>query len=562
LSLAATLLVAGATVAARQPTRPVVPAVQPTSRVVAAVQPHTPMVAAEQDAEYRAALDLLYDGRPAECGARLAALEAAHPEDAVPAYLQALALEWTLEQRPESTDLDRVVEQAATRAWAAADARLRRDAADVRARFARGAASGVRSRYHLFRLHRAQAARTAAEMREDLLAARAQDPRDADVLFGLGLYDYYADVLPRFARVLRFLAGLPSGNRARGLLAIEGARRSSVLHGVEAQAQLYEIHAFYEDDPERAAEEMADLFRRYPGWPLWGLKLAEHLRDRLGDYAGSEAVSRALLKRADDAQGTPGPGAMALARLSLGRTLLLDLRPDEARRVLLPIEDGLPGERALGAQARMLLGRSLELEGDREGAAAHYRVAAASADQEWRRRAQTALSRPLSAEEVAGRRRLGALRRARRAGRADEVAARAREVLAAWPASREAALAAAGEDLRAGRPGRLRVPEVEEARGDEPPWLVPWSRLLRAQAADLAGDREAAVVLYKKVYASARRRAELRQAAATGLRAPFRPETPRAAPSVPARTRGSTLPTAPGAGFLAVRPFSTATSTG
>ena len=562
MSAAAALLLAAAAVAAQQPNSQVVAAVQPTSSVVAAEQPHTAVVAAEHDAEYRAALDLLYDGRPAECQARLGALETEHPDDPMPVYLQALALEWTLEQRPESTELDRAVEQAAERAWSAADARLRHDGSDARARFARGAASGVRCRYHLFRLHRAAAARAAAQMREDLLLARAQDPQDADVLFGLGLYDYYVDALPRFARLLRFLARMPSGNRARGLAAIERAARSSRLHGVEAQAQLFEIYAFYEDDADRAAEEMQDLVRRYPGWPLWPLKLAEHLRARLGDYAGSEALTRALIQRADDPHAAAGPGAVALARLSLGSTLLLDLRPDEARRVLLPLEGGLPGSPSVAAQARLLMGRSLELEGDRDAAVAQYRVAAASTDAEWRPRAQTALKHPLTPEEVIGRRALGALRRAREAGRAEEAAARAREVLAAWPLSREAALAAAEEDLRTGRPARLRVPEVEEARGDEPAWLVPWSRLLRAQAADLAGYREAAVVLYKKVYERACRRAELRLAAAEGLRAPFRPETPRAAPSAPAGTRGTSLPTAPGAGLLVVRRFSTATSTG
>jgi hypothetical protein len=108
----------------------------------------------------------------------------------------------------------------------------------------------------------------------------------------------------------------------------------------------------------------------------------------------------------------------------------------------------------------------------------------------------------------------------------------------------------------------VRVPEVETTRDDEPPWLVPWSRLLRAQAADLAGQRETALGLYKKVYEDWRRRAELRQAAAEGLRAPFRPEAPRSAPSAPAPTRGTSLSTAPGAGLLALTRFSTATSTG
>jgi hypothetical protein len=494
------------------------------------------VVASPADREYRAALDLLYDGRWAEAQARLRDLEQSHPDDPVPIYLQALALAWTLEQQPESAALDRTLEQAADRAWTAADMRLRADPDDARARFARGAASGVRSRYHLFRAHRAEAARTAAQMREDLLAARARDPEDADVQFGLGLYDYYVDVLPRFARLLRFLSRLPGGDRARGLRAIEEAARASTLHAVEARVQLYEIHAFYEDDPEAAAADMEELALRYPGWPLWGLKLAEHLRDRLGAYAESAEVARRLLGAGDAAKAEAGTAAFALARLSLGESLLLDLRPEEARLALLPLLDASPDQPALGARARLLLGRSLELEGEREGALAHYR--AAVPDRDARKRAQAALAHPLSATEVEGRRQLALARRARESGRGREAATHAQQALSAWPDAREATLIVAERELREGGGESARVPPVDETREGEPPWLVPWSRLLRARQADARGEREIAVGLYKQVYAHACRRADLREAAADGLRSPFRPEMPRATPSVPARTSG------------------------
>jgi hypothetical protein len=503
--------------------------------VAAAPQPMRSVVAAEQDREYRAAMDLLYDGRGTEAQARLSRLEEAHPEDPVPVYLQALALAWIVEQRPDATALDRTLEQAADRAWTAADARVRADPSDARARFARGASSGVRSRHHLFRLRRAEAARAAAQMREDLRVARAQDPGDADVLFGLGLYDYYVDVLPRAARLLRLLARLPGGDRARGLAAIEEASRASTLHAVEAQVQLYEIRAFYEDDPEAAAAEMEGLFLRYPGWPLWGLKLAEHLRDRVGAYAESEAVARQVIAAVKGPAPDPATGALALARLSLAQSQLLDLRPEEARRTLLPILGGPTGSPGLAAQAHVLLGRSLELEGDGDGAAAHYRAAASAADHEWRRRAKEAIAHPLSPAEVSGRQRLARARRARESGRAEEAAAQARAALEAWPQSREAALVVAEEDVRAGRAKEALVPEVDAARADEPPWLVTWSRLLRAQKADLAGDRERAVGLYKQVYAHPLRRPELRAAAEAGLRAPF--PVPDLAASPPPRVK-------------------------
>jgi len=328
---------------------------------------------------------------------------------------------------------------------------------------------------------------------------------------------------------------------------------------VEARVQLYEIHAFYEDDPEAAAADMEELARRYPGWPLWRLKLAEHLRDRLGAYAESGAVARRMLDASETVRSEAGPGALALARLSLGESLLLDLRPEEARQALLPLLDAGAGRPALAARARLLIGRSLELEGESDGAAAHYR--AASADRESRKRAQSALARPLSAAEVEGRQRLALARRAREAGRGDLAAARAREALSAWPAAREAALIVAEQALREGGE-EAHVPSIDEARADEPPWLVAWSRLLRARQADARGQRALALDLYKKVYEHDSRRTDLRDGAAEGLRSPFHPDGPRAVPSAPARDRRTSIPTAPGAGFLDVSRFSTAACTG
>ncbi|HZM53083.1 MAG TPA: hypothetical protein VFE68_21440, partial [Vicinamibacteria bacterium] len=112
------------------------------------------VVASPSDRDYRAALDLLYDGRADAAQARLRELERAHPGDPVPVYLQALVLAWIVEQQPETTARDRELEEAADRAFSVADARLRADPEDARALFARGAARGVRSRHHLFRAQR------------------------------------------------------------------------------------------------------------------------------------------------------------------------------------------------------------------------------------------------------------------------------------------------------------------------------------------------------------------------------------------------------------------------
>ena len=490
------------------------------------------LLAGPHDEAYRQALDQLYDGDAAGAFERLTALNRTQP-DPIGAYLEALVLCWRLEQRLD-TGLDKDFIKAAERARAVADARLESEPDDLRALFARGAAFGVESRYHLFRLHRRDAARTAARMREDLLAVRRQNPAGKDALFGAGLYDYYADVLPRIVKVLRFFTGIPGGDRQRGLSAIEEARQGSLLHETEVQVQLYEIYAFYEKKPDRALAEMRALRRRYPHWPLWGLKLAEHLRERMGLYGESADVARDLLRAGESGDPRYTGVAGAMARMALGEALLLDLRTAEARQELLAVRE-VPGAPPVAARARLLLGRSLELEGDRDGAMAHYRLAAQSSERPLKKEAEAALEKPMPGAQVRSWQLIAQARRLREANRRTDALEKYRLALRAWPASKEAALAVAEDDLRRARADEAAAVAGAVADADEvePAWLSAWARLLLAQARDLDGQREAARKLYQQVVEAPCGQEELRLRAREGLRRPFVSENARAAPSQP-----------------------------
>jgi len=199
--------------------------------------------------------------------------------------------------------------------------------------------------------------------------------------------------------------------------------------------------------------------------------------------------------------------------------------------VLLSVRDGLPAAPWLATRARLLLGRSLELEGDREGAEVHYRVAAATTDRELRRWAQSALSAPVPAAEVRAMPLLAEGRRHREAGRRRESAEAFAAALRAWPDCQEAAVRAAEDELGHGRakPAREILSRLPGG-ATRPPWVRPWSWLLLAQAEDLDGDREAALRLYKKVHDEPYGRAELRNLSAAGLRRRFVPREPTVPP--------------------------------
>ena len=482
--------------------------------------------AADPDLELRSSLELVYQGRVDDALVRLRAAADARPDDPMAAYLLALALCWKVEQQPESEELDGELQSRAAMAVARADAVLERKPDDVRALFARGASHGALSRYHLFRLHRTEAARSAVRMRADLTRVRALDPQHEDALFGLGLYDYYADVLSRAAKVIRFLARIPGGDRQRGLASIEEAAGRSTLHRTEARVQLFEIYAFYEARPGRAMDQLDELRRLYPTHPLWALRAVEHLRARLGAYADAVAAGREILARA--ARGEPnyrGPWVPALARLEMGHALVSDLRPAEARPILLAVKEGIPGYAAAAARARYLLGRSLEMEGDREGALAHYRIAAGGADKEWRDRASAAVSTPMASARVRALAALGEARRRREAKRGEDVALLAREALRHWPQSMEAALTLVDERLLAGDAAGAAAawPRPDPQQQADTPWLRPWEWLLEAERHDLEGRREEAVQQYKKVLQDPFRRADFEERAEAGIKGPLRP---------------------------------------
>jgi len=488
------------------------------------------VVAAAGDSAYRGALELLYDGSTDTAIARLESLSKDAPEDPIASYLEALALVWKIEQNLDDHTHDQDFENATHRAIALSEARLRIDRDDARAFLARGAAHGVTSRLRLDRGASRDAAREAVLMRDDLLQVRRLDSLNKDALFGLGLYDYYTDVLPRLTKVLRFFAGMPGGDRARGLAEIEESREGSAFHRTEAMLQLYEIHAFYEASPDRAQEEIAELRSRYPGSPFWALKLAEHERDRLGLYQEAASVARDILASSESGHANYSPTVAEMAKLSLGESLLLDLRLSAARDAVLGVRTA-----SLLGRREFLLGRVLELEGDRQAALARY--GAASTDPLLRRRARRLLAAPLSAAEVAAATTLGEARRLLERGHRQEAAALCRDALRVWPASTEAALRVAEDDLLKGRPAAAgeRLRRLAATEDPQPPWVRPWTQLLLGRLYDLEGNRSAAVNEYKKVYNAPYGQTRLREWALEGLQRAYVPDTIRPASDQPSK---------------------------
>ncbi|MBN2369033.1 MAG: hypothetical protein JXO72_00930 [Vicinamibacteria bacterium] len=482
------------------------------------------------DSEYVRALESLYDGSTNTAIARLARLSAEHPDDPAGPYFESLALCWKIEQNPRSTRLDSRLLAQVDRGLELTERLLRADPADARAHLGRAGAFGVRSRFHLFRFNNGDARRDAIQMRAELMRVRALDPENSEACFGLGLYDYYADVLPRILKLLRFLAGMPGGDRERGLLLIKRARQESDFHRTEAQVQLYEIYAEYEDALDRAHVELLALRRRYPGAPLWGLKLAALLRDQLGRYADSVSVSREIIASVVGGHVNYAPIVAEMARLSMSEAFLRDHRFGEARQSLEELRTSFADRPVLRSRSQLLLGRCLEIEGDREAAMALYQQAASSPDPNIRDAARKASSQPLSSSETEVAHLIGDARRLAEAGRLQECMALYRRVHALDPEQDEALLSLAEEDLlaRNANTARVFIDRVIGKKLLDPPWLRPWAHLLSGHAYDLAGKRQDAIHAYERVINKPLGRSDYHERAAAAIRQPFGLDRPQA----------------------------------
>ena len=90
-------------------------------------------------------------------------------------------------------------------------------------------ARSARAQWRVLRGQSLAAARDGKRIKLALERSLMLDPALQDAYFGIGLYHYYADVAPAFAKMLRWLFLLPGGDRERGLQEMQRARTGGQL---------------------------------------------------------------------------------------------------------------------------------------------------------------------------------------------------------------------------------------------------------------------------------------------------------------------------------------------
>jgi tetratricopeptide (TPR) repeat protein len=236
--------------------------------------------------------------------------------------LRGALLWWQILIDPDSRALDAELEGAARTAIARADQWTRREPMRAEAWFYLAGSYAPLVQLRGLRGERVAAARDGNRIRAALEHATALDSQLYDAYFGIGLYHYYADVLPAAAKLLRFLLLLPGGDRAQGLREMQQAREHGVLLSGEADFQMHYLYLWYEKQPLRAIELLRGLDARYPSNPVFLRRIAEIEHDEIHDHRASADAWAVLLARARAGDVEAARTAETRAHIGLARESL------------------------------------------------------------------------------------------------------------------------------------------------------------------------------------------------------------------------------------------------
>lgn len=218
----------------------------------------------------RRGLDLLYDMDFAAANAVFAGIEQRHSGHPVGPFLRALAPWWEIQVDPEDKSRDDAFFDAMGEVIDRCDRRLRRDRDDLDAMFFKAGALAFRGRLHSDRKNWLRAARDGQKALRLLKEVRQRDPGNPDLLLGIGLFDYLADVVPEQYPILKPFARLfPKGNRARGLQELSQAVEQGTFVPTEAAFCLVQIHYIFERDYATSLHYARWLRQRYPNNSLF-----------------------------------------------------------------------------------------------------------------------------------------------------------------------------------------------------------------------------------------------------------------------------------------------------
>ena len=211
------------------------------------------------------------------------------------------------------------------------DRRLKTDEDDFDAILFKAGAIGFRGRLRGDRHEFVRAASDGLKCLPLLKRSRDLEPTNKDILFGQGIYNYFAEVIPERHPIARpLMLFLPDGDRELGIRQLEEVASSGRYARAEAAYFLAQIHRVFEEDKRRALRYIDDLCGRYPENALFQRYRARTLAE-LGRWDRAVPSHRDVLARSVRGERGYHTRGQIEAHYYLGKYAFIKSRLEEAR---------------------------------------------------------------------------------------------------------------------------------------------------------------------------------------------------------------------------------------
>lgn len=150
------------------------------------------------------------------------------------------------------------------------DKRLKQNANDVTALFFKGGSLGFRGRLRANRGEWLKAANDGRRALPIVQRAFQLEPNNYDVLLGMGIYNYYAAVIPEHYPVVKpLMVFFPPGDKMKGISQLHQAQEKALYADIETQYFLVSLYYSYEKEYSQALSLALDLHKRFPNNPVF-----------------------------------------------------------------------------------------------------------------------------------------------------------------------------------------------------------------------------------------------------------------------------------------------------
>lgn len=197
---------------------------------------------------------------------------------------------WRILINPEDKSHDEQYYQLLDKVIYICDELLKNNPNDVTALFFKGGSIGFRGRLRVHReqwLHAANDGRLAIPI---VHQAYQLEPNNVDILLGMGIYNYYRDVIPEeYPFVKPFVIFFPKGDKMLGIQQLKQAAEKAKFANYEATYFLIQILLNYERKYSQALALAQKLYKKFPNNPVFH-KYAGKLSVAVGKWEETKKI--------------------------------------------------------------------------------------------------------------------------------------------------------------------------------------------------------------------------------------------------------------------------------